>query len=555
MNTFLTFIFFITFSISFAQNSSQTQEVITNKSYDELNAVIYKTDTDSLTAKKYARTYILKAKLDNDHKRLISGYYALIHTTKSYDIKLTYLDSILALTTKKWDSLQPASAYVFKGSIYHEQFDFKNALNNYLLAYEYAEKSKNTGILYQVEFNIGLLKSDIGEYREALRHLKNYYAFIQSYKPVNTNNYYNPLFAISTTYRKLNLLDSAAFYNKRGKDLAHINENQFWQHQFTLNDALNNYYSGDFTAAIGRLYKVIPFYEKTKSHNDLLFIYSYLGRSYYKTGATEKGIQVLEKAKRIFEKNKVVFPEVREGFEILLTHYKNKDDYELQLKTIEHLMEFDTLLQYKFKYLTKTIVKEYDTKQLLSQKDQLISTLESQKKAYSIRNIILIVLLIISVSVLSFYSYTKNTYKKRFKKFIADHNKNNSVNKKKLSNSIDVPSEIIENIIKNLRRFEKSEAYKKPGITLDGLAKYTETNTKYLSKVINAIEEKSFRTYINHLRVQYAVKKLQNDPVFRKYTINAIAIESGFNHPETFTKAFYKYTGVYPSFFIKQLNK
>ena len=35
----------------------------------------------------------------------------------------------------------------------------------------------------------------------------------------------------------------------------------------------------------------------------------------------------------------------------------------------------------------------------------------------------------------------------------------------------------------------------------------------------------------------------------------AIAQEVGFNNSESFSKAFYKKTGIYPSYFIKQLEK
>ena len=48
---------------------------------------------------------------------------------------------------------------------------------------------------------------------------------------------------------------------------------------------------------------------------------------------------------------------------------------------------------------------------------------------------------------------------------------------------------------------------------------------------------------------------MQEDKLFRSYTIKAISDEVGFNTTQSFTKAFYKRTGIYPSFFIKSLNK
>ena len=37
--------------------------------------------------------------------------------------------------------------------------------------------------------------------------------------------------------------------------------------------------------------------------------------------------------------------------------------------------------------------------------------------------------------------------------------------------------------------------------------------------------------------------------------VQAIAKESGFNNTESFSKAFYKKTGIKPSYFIRELNK
>jgi AraC-like DNA-binding protein len=48
---------------------------------------------------------------------------------------------------------------------------------------------------------------------------------------------------------------------------------------------------------------------------------------------------------------------------------------------------------------------------------------------------------------------------------------------------------------------------------------------------------------------------LQKDTTIRKYTIKAIANEVGFNTSEPFAKAFYKKTGLKPSYYIKKLNE
>lgn len=80
------------------------------------------------------------------------------------------------------------------------------------------------------------------------------------------------------------------------------------------------------------------------------------------------------------------------------------------------------------------------------------------------------------------------------------------------------------------------------------------TNSSYLSKVVNFYKHKNFASYINDLRIEYVVEQLKEDKKLRSYTIKSIADEVGFNNVESFTKAFYKKTGIRPSYYINNLN-
>ncbi len=92
-------------------------------------------------------------------------------------------------------------------------------------------------------------------------------------------------------------------------------------------------------------------------------------------------------------------------------------------------------------------------------------------------------------------------------------------------------------------------------ITLHEFAKQLQTNTKYLSKVINTHKLKSFRNYINDLRVQYCIQELKHNMNYRKYTVKAMAKEAGFTTAESFSKAFQKRTGETVSSFLRQFQQ
>lgn len=105
-----------------------------------------------------------------------------------------------------------------------------------------------------------------------------------------------------------------------------------------------------------------------------------------------------------------------------------------------------------------------------------------------------------------------------------------------------------------LNDFEVSEKYLDNKCSLGILAKKLKTNSVYLSKIINESKKMNFANYINLLRINYAKKRLENDQVFRTYTIEAIAKESGFNTAQSFSKAFQKITNKKPSEYIKKIK-
>ncbi|WP_170062883.1 helix-turn-helix domain-containing protein, partial [Polaribacter butkevichii] len=162
------------------------------------------------------------------------------------------------------------------------------------------------------------------------------------------------------------------------------------------------------------------------------------------------------------------------------------------------------------------------------------------------------------VIILFLYQYNKRKIqKKSFDKIITDlKNKKTTIlnegeNKIESSN---ISKEIINDILSKLHSFEKNKGFTNSDITLSKLAKELNTNSNYLSKIINQNKGVNFSTYVNKLRINYILLLLEENEVIRKYTIAAIANEVGFKNAESFSKAFFKETKLKPSFYIKELE-
>lgn len=110
-------------------------------------------------------------------------------------------------------------------------------------------------------------------------------------------------------------------------------------------------------------------------------------------------------------------------------------------------------------------------------------------------------------------------------------------------------------ILDKLRKFEEGEKYINPKVSLQFLAKNLDTNTKYLSEIINKSKGQNFNNYINELRIHYILRKLKTEPKYQNYKVTSLAEECGFNSRNTFTLAFKNTLGMSPAKFISFIKK
>jgi AraC-like DNA-binding protein len=117
------------------------------------------------------------------------------------------------------------------------------------------------------------------------------------------------------------------------------------------------------------------------------------------------------------------------------------------------------------------------------------------------------------------------------------------------------PKETDKLLLSKLTEFEKGNKYLSNDISLAQLAFQFDTNTKYLSEVINQYKGKNFNSYINELRILYIVNKLKTDPIYLSYKVSYLAEECGFSTHSSFSAVFKNITGITPNVFIQFLTQ
>ncbi|GAA0715915.1 hypothetical protein GCM10009430_10970 [Aquimarina litoralis] len=556
------FILIITLT-GYTQNTA-IPDSVQNKTLDELENLLIKNVKDSIKVTFYAEILLAKAKLKKDNLGLAKGYFQVsfnhIHNPSK---RIIYLDSSIHYSSNLKHDLYPVISYVNRAGSYKEIGNYNKALDDYLKALEFVD-TVNTNLYNVVKHNIGRLKDEIGEYQEA----KKIYLDVMKYeihREIKGEEHLITILMLADSYRKLNQIDSASYYTNLGikesiKDTLNV------YYSFVLAEGINQYYKKEYDASIDSINKSIPMIEKLESHNMGAIVDGYLHLSkIYKEHSDEKMLlSSLEKIDWYYENTKYRSLEMREAYELFINYYKSIDDKNKQLYYINKLFAVDSVLDRDYKSLNKTITKKYDTPQLLKEKQHLINTLQEKEKIVSLKySITLLAVIILFIFFLSVY-YRKVQYKKRYQAIM--HPENNLEIKKTEpliareknindSKSLGIPENVVSEVLERLTQFEDKNGFLTRNLTISHLAKKLNTNSKYLSKIINQYKQKRFSVYINELRVDYVIEQLKENPKFRLYSIKGIARELGYNNDRAFSKAFYQKTGMYPSYFIKQLEK
>ncbi|WP_309641507.1 helix-turn-helix domain-containing protein [Flavobacterium sp.] len=126
---------------------------------------------------------------------------------------------------------------------------------------------------------------------------------------------------------------------------------------------------------------------------------------------------------------------------------------------------------------------------------------------------------------------------------------------KTIAKNLSIPKETEDLLLAKLEKFEAGKKYLSKDISLAQMASQFETNTKYLSEVINKYKQKNINLYINELRINYIVTKLKDDPKYLHYKVSYLAEECGFSSHSSFSSVFKNITGITPNVFIQFLSR
>ena len=508
-------------------------------------------------------------KLKNS-KNLCNFYKAV-----NIEAKALYQKSLLKLAKEKTlfvlENIKNRDEFCFKENkitalnrlfwIYKNQNQFQKAFD-VLLKREKIVKSllkKNYYYktnLFSTEYNLAIIKSILGLHKEARKILKDMLPkHSQVYKGLNKYylnlNLSSTLNTIGESYLKSSKhatssdLDSASVYFKRAfevvKQFNPLHKNSETLYQLREAEVLISKKKFKDALNIIQTYNVNSLlYKTTQSINSLKAI------CFYQLKNNDSAIYYSKK----FLKNYTKKPKIKKRaiaiYDILANqYYKNKQ--------IDSAYKYSELTLVEIKALSKSkneINKShylYDFKNAEVLNKLILNKNKSNKKEF----FIYLFMLLVIASFLIFFYYRKN--KRSIIKFARARKQLNdipTVQKKEYN----IDKELERKILKGISDLEKSVDYLDINFNINILAKKLNTNTSYLSYIINKIKGQTFKQYFTALRINFLMRKLEEDKNYSKYTIKFLAEKIGYTNASAFTRAFKKQQGITPSEYIKSLK-
>lgn len=555
------YIFLVLCVVILKVSNAQNASAVTNLSEEKL-LQIYNEKIDGFNLEEVSLEYLKRAKRQGDSIKLARGYDLL---ARLYDIKtnLAYSDSIVMVSKNIVNhESYPALGYLLKGAYNYILDNYKDSWDNYELAESYIQEDDiDKQLAYR--FGKGAIINTWG--------VSDLDFELETLKLITSNLDYNSRFVsefcfinltIASIYLERNDFNNVLEYIKNAEQyvtkfkkadylgLVQITKGKYWLQKENFDQAET-------------LYRAVN--TELLDNGELANLYINQGKVYEKLEQLDKTKHFFMKVDSLSSNFDVKVLALPYAYNFLLKNAINDKDQELQNRYANKLIKINEEINDNVKYLNAKIYT--DNKQNVSDLIAADDTVASNAWGLYLS------LILFFCCVMAFLFYRRqfvaealaSTYVQAFvtNRPIAKPEKNEVIVsaktviedagvEKKCSKPLNISQDVVDHILSELDTFEEQKMYLSYG-RLKEVADLIHTNSSYLSKVVNYYKEKSFTNYIHQLRIMESAYQLKSNPTLQSYTIDAISREFGYNNSESFSKAFKKYLGKYPSQYIKDV--
>ncbi|MBC8756357.1 helix-turn-helix domain-containing protein [Kordia sp. YSTF-M3] len=506
-------------------------------------------ETDSMM--KLHMEYFHKAKTFNDSVHLYRAHYYLGEFYQSKGIYKDAMSEYEKALQNISDDADSARYIQTKIAIATTEIELGNkykAGNILLHIYEVAHRNKRTRQLLNINGNMEILGLELKNYSEAKETFKEAIATIEEEKLIENDatnyveDYINYHMFLAKAYQAEKELDSALLYIDKGINIAdYYNDIEGTAYLFELKGKA---YTAKklFPEAYENLIKAKDIFETLENNKQVSKIIYLLADYHVQKEEYSEALAFLEQMETRYKEKKVLITDYYDVLVLKAAVYKSTKQFEKESIYRQKSADIndsiladgneETVIQTTTKYEIEKIKNKYEAQH---QKDK--------KRFYIFLSIAIVV-----VGVFGFLLYRQ--FNKKRAEVIS---KLKGADKKEPQNAVK-SDKTVDEILQKLKNLEAQEFYLNPKYNLYATAKKIDTNTTYLSSILNSHKKMTFTEYLNNLRIQYTLARLENDKKFRMYTIKAIAKEVGYKSHGSFSRAFKAKTGENPSTYLKKVR-
>lgn len=537
--------------------------------------------------------------------RNIVERYNVLSTDTLYDMGLKYAknnrtDSALVCFTiianrlgddKKEEELKTICKSMHSAaSIYYSNCDYERALELLLQALGICDKIGYDEFVSKVYNSIGNVHASFKEYDVSKRYFLLAYKHIsdEAIMPSILNN-------IGTLYCCENKFDSALYYLERSHKY-YIKNNDTVLYKLFSNIGLMNHRLYKFDTALYYYREGLRNAIKLEKNDGIASILSNIGQMYYDMPLYDSALVYLTRSNEVAEVNGNL-PLVMDNYKYLsiieerLHNYKKALEYDrkyvLLNDSIYNISKYSSINEKQFVYEMSKVdkqIKEMSAEQALKENKIIM-----QRRTQVAMIVIILIAAIFLVILFRKNSTLNNAYNKLVTRTleIVQVEKSNKQIRQEYEETISIQkghidrltsmlekdnSEIVgggndilkrvyplkdedkNNILSAIENvMDDSSVFCNSDFSLEILADMINSNSNYVSQVINDTFGKNFRAYINEYRIKEALRLLSSSEHSR-YSIETISEMVGFKSKSTFNKLFLKTTGVTPSFYFKSIH-
>ena len=443
-----------------------------------------------------------------------------------------------------------ASVLMDKGNAYYNAGSFTEALDYYTDALKAAEESEDTSTYMRCLGNIGNVYASIHDYSRSLEY------FLHGYDIAEKTGKQNIQFLFATNlvqiYCILNQSDNARLFYKKQMQL-HVDDSDFKKFFLLYNEAKIAAAEGNDSMAEFYMEKSLAF----AIENNLKI--SYVFDQYIEWAEFAMSKRDVSGARDYLNKaasiQNLESSQESKLYKTTADLYRlTEDDDSVQKYTMLYKQIADSLWDHSRFYIAHNKLFDYENTNNQKKIKRLVN-----KTNFLIAVVIAFIILFGAIAWFAVVLRRRNrNLKIAYEAIIA---KNEEIlhtemlarqnGEMQTRNNMDSNNTLKEVAAKVDNILLENPVVFNHDFSLNYLAEMVDSNTKYVSQIINEKYGKNFRQVINSIRIKEATKRIADRETYGSMTLQYIYESIGFHSAASFIQAFKKENGMTPSTYLK----